>query len=76
MFDSKESQQVKTCTEDKIKAQRARFLNNEIQELYWILLVTCPICWAILSTDKETNNPYCNHCQATFLPHESPDLFC
>ena len=56
-------------------SQRARFLNNEIKELYWLLLVTCPVCGSILSTDKEINNPYCNHCQATFLPNECPDLF-
>lgn len=71
-------------TEQEIKAQRARFLNNEIQELYWINLVTCPKCWMIHNSsnfDYKKNNEMeyklfidCR-CWLGFFHHEAPDLF-
>lgn len=58
--------------------QRARFLNEEISDLYDILLVTCPNCGSIISFNK--NPPLdeiceCVHCWVDNPVHLYPDFF-
>lgn len=72
-------------TEEEMKAQRARFINEEIQELFLITLVTCPECSAIHSSYDYTKIAHplfpkskwwvdCR-CWNWFFCHDAPDLF-
>lgn len=72
-------------TEDEIHSKRANFINKEIQDLFWINLVTCPDCSMIHSSFDYENSPHpmmvkqkwwidCR-CWVWFFHHEAPDLF-
>lgn len=61
--------------EATIRAKRAEFINYEIQELYWINLVTCWQCGEIFSHDIWKETIVCPHCKFASEPCDFPDLF-
>jgi hypothetical protein len=71
--------------EDMIISKRANFINQEIKDLFWITLVTCPDCSAIHSSYDSENVPHPNfpknkwwidcRCGNWFFHQDAPDLF-
>lgn len=60
--------------------QRVRFLEEEIKDAFWILLVTCPECGCINSLwAEEPIDPLdthtCYKCLWRFKQEDYPDLF-
>lgn len=53
-------------------------VNKTIKERYWVLLVTCPSCWAILAIpvgNLDDASFECKHCWTLEDMHLFPDLF-
>lgn len=66
--------------EARIHNQRVTFLEEEIREMFWILLVTCPECGCINSLGSEEpieplGEHQCFKCLWRFRQDEYPDLF-
>lgn len=62
-------------TAKEIRAQRARFLNEEVYDMYRFHLVTCPNCKAIHKLDNKTTDIICWVCNTVQSSDKYEDLF-
>ena len=58
-----------------VKIKRANFINEEIQDLYWIHLVTCWKCGSIEIIKPMSTHVTCQSCFAYDEACHFPDLF-
>ena len=65
---------IKTNEEEELEKQTAGIINNLIEDVYRITLVTCE-CGAIFSHNIGDEKTTCPDCNYTGQAYEFPDLF-
>lgn len=61
---------------ERERAAAAERINNDIAKYFWIKLLTCGMCWSIISIwEHDEWDVTCQKCYAVLEQSDCPDLF-